>query len=336
MKGYGLSIFILLFLISCNENLNQKEENKEFKMQFLSRHDEFFDSLPRFFVNIKSIEEYNGEIFFSDNAARKIFVTDSDLNYKREFLTAGEGPNEIKAVGGISISEEGNIFVPDYLSRKFLITDNQGVVKEIVSPVAHTITDEKFIVNQDFITFIDRRSKSIIKVDRETNKVESIEIPTELFESCSNSQTPRMSIFSKGKNYIILTHTLCPIIALVSEYGELISLLDFSNIPFFKPSKELQTELNAKGQGQSVVFFHGAEVLGDNLFAIGGQRDKIGNVSFNHFLIFELTDQEFDLKQVVHLEKSNWYSTFKILPSLKKIIFFDSGTNNKYIDVYEF
>lgn len=336
MKRYIFSFFMLFLFISCNEDLNQIEEIKEFQIQFLSRHEEFFDSLPRFFVNIKSIEEFKGEIFFSDNAARKIFVTDSDLNYKRDFLTSGEGPNEVKAVGGISISEDGNVFIPDYLSRKFLITDDQGVVKKVVSPVAHTITEEKFIVNQDFLTFIDRRSKSIIKVDRETNKVDSIEIPKELFESCSKSQIPRMSIFSRGKNFIILSHTLCPLIALVSESGELISLHDFSDIPFFKPSKELQTELDAKGQSQSVVFFHGAEVLGDDLFAIGGQRDKIGNVSFNHFLIFELTSQEFDLKQVVHLEKSNWYSAFKIIPSIRKIIVFDSGTNNKYIDVYEY
>ena len=335
VNGLKLLTIILLAITISSCGRNKEETFSIGQITHENRLDEFIDEIPRYYGKIDDISHHNGLIYFADNGAGKVFVTNEDLNYQFEFLSLGQGPDEARYFGRI-VPADTQLVLADYLGRKFMVFSEQGKLSKNISPVSHNISSANYFIKDQQIHYYHRRSDSIKVVDFNAKLVKGIPFPWSSLGMENRNTKSELSIFQKGENYLFLCHDVLPVMGIIDSGGKLIDALDLSSLDLLAGMITKQKELG-ENSNSSLVFFNDAKLYGDMLYVIAGTRNQDGEEPYyNHLLSISITEKGLKLENVSKLDASRWYMNFVILPKKKQIIAFDPSMNGNHIDVYSF
>lgn len=330
-SSFSLTIIVLVSVvsfISCQPTESNKNQIEE--ATFLSRYDYFSDQIERYYASIHDVAYSDFRLYFVDNDAGRIFVSDDDLKYLFEFGSKGEGPNEIRSLGKLVINEN-HLIMPDYLGRKFMIFDKSGSPKTVISPVLHGISNSNFSFDERELIFYDKRADSIKFIDLKTNSTGGFSFPWSNLGLSKPLSNPEISLYNIQENIFFIIHDRFPFVGLLDKKGKQLGNLNLSDLPMLQGMMTKQRALD--GTNSSLVFFNDSQMLGNKIYLIIGTRDAIGeNAYYNHLISIKVDGKDIELDEIIKLNESRWYTCFEIIPQTNQIIVYDAS--QKYIDRY--
>lgn len=312
IKSSFLITIIILVLVVSFISCQQTESNKNWieGATFLSRHDHFSDRIERYFASIHDIAFNDSKLYFVDNDAGRIFVSDNELKYLFEFGSKGEGPNEVRSLGKLIINKN-DLIMPDYLGRKFLIFDETGNPKKVISPIIHGISNANFSFEGEELLFYSKKTDSIKYIDLKTNSFGGFSFPWNKLSLSKPFNTPEISLYDIQDNLLFIIHDRFPVIGLLDKKGNHLNNLNLTDLPILQGMLTKQRALD--GTNSSLVFFNDSQILGNKVYLIMGTRDVIGeDPYYNHLISIRVDGKDIEVDEIIKLNESRCILVLKL------------------------
>lgn len=220
-------IFVcLLFFLSCVGKKREIDTVRYVKHLFV---DNFADSI--FLSQVKNLQVYNGNLYFSDNYLSQIFEVDKKFNRYRIMGNHGEGPNDFVALRTLTVVDD-SIYAFDAGRYSLFVYDLEGsncrkydFSKYSIYPAYRFVIDENHYQVQ-------YRGKEGIFMDIDLNSKQTCIWGNLTHFGCEKQERIRnnRNVF-KFENFYILISNNIPVVEFYDRNNkEIKKMIDYSDV----------------------------------------------------------------------------------------------------------
>lgn len=320
MKQYIIVLFVIqIFLFSCSKEVSIRTE--------YIKPDTIFSQLSdsSYFINIKSINYENGNVYLADYERSQIFILNKDYSLVKCIGSKGKGPGELQDLSKLFISDD-TIYAYNGGKVSIDIFGQTSHLKTIKIPNSiRTSSATKFLksYNNLYFSSVNPNGTSIALYDMISNEIK-------LFGKIVNYNTPKETIIKNEKhilnykNYIIAVPDNRYAIEIYDNKTNFIKEIKYDNI-----NNLLRTNNNINSKpidaNSYYVLIPDVYLFGDYLYLMLLTYDtKIRRMQSNSILEINLNDN-FSASRLLDLGEG-WFETICVFDNT--LLTFDSMNGN--------
>lgn len=290
-------VYIIICLLFCLSCVGEKGKIKMVRYVKLSSVDSFADSI--FLSQVKNLQVYKGNLYFSDNYLSQIFEVDKNFNRYCIMGNHGEGPNDFVALRTLTVVDD-SIYAFDAGHYSLFVYDLDGLNCKKYDFSNYSIYPAyRFVIDENHCQ-VQYRGKEGVLMDIDLLSKQTyiwgdlISFGHEKQERIRNNR----NIFIYKKSYILVSNNI-PVVEFYDRYNkQIVKTFDYSDIDVIR-NVLIENDNNLDMNSYHIVV-QDAYVNGEKLYILMNGNNPDDGYNVNKILEISLSGNN-EINQIIQL-----------------------------------